>query len=74
MAKYYVSSGSLNRVIGRDTHREAARDAIRDHIITGGRIDEYGDITEVSETGFSFKPDEGMFFSTEKLLTEIGVL
>ena len=74
MAKFYVSTGTMERVISRDSHREAAKDAILQDIIEGGRIDSYGDFTEVSETGFSFKPDEGIFFSTPRLLTEIGVL
>lgn len=74
MAKYYVSSGALSRVISRKTAKEAARDAILDDIIRGGHIGHYGHLTEVSETGFSFKEEEGVFFSTNNLLTEIGVL
>ena len=68
MPKYYVSSGRFEKVISRSSPREAAFDALKQDILSGGDSKKYGDFTEVSETGFAYKPNEGFFFITPKLI------
>ncbi len=68
MPKYYVSTGSFRRAISRNCPRDAAIDALKQDISAGGDHKEYGNVTEVSEIGFKFKPNEGIFFPTPNLL------
>lgn len=73
MPKFYVSTGSLNRVISRTNPKAAAKDAVLDDILNMGRIDKYGDVIEVNETGFKTTLETHVF-QTPRILTEIGVL
>jgi hypothetical protein len=78
MAKFYVSSGSLNRIVSTGTKtttaKDAAKSAILKDLLEGGRIDNYGGFTEVNETGFGMNVKDGLMFCTPRLLDEIGVL
>jgi len=75
MAKFYVSTKNMNRIVSTNVSaREAAKSAILQDLLEGGKVDGYGDLTEVNETGFAVNGRDGLMFSTPRLLTEIGVL
>lgn len=74
MTKWYVNTGRLACVIARNTAREAAVDAIKRDISSGGNMDDYGDVTEVNQSGQNFNPQEGKMFSTPALLQSMGVI
>lgn len=72
MTKWYVNTGRLATVISRQTPRAAAMEAIRRDISRGGCPHDYGNVTEVNETGQKINFKDGKFFLTPTLLSELG--
>lgn len=71
MPKYYIHSGDLKTVIDRPTQKQAVVDAFLRDAADAERL---GIITLVSETGFEGDKDDDVFYPTERLLGEVGLL
>ena len=72
MAKYYVTCGSVNMILDRETSRDAALDTCR-CIALNDDVLGLSSILKVSEMGYEAVHGEDVVFWTEDLLADAGV-
>jgi len=71
--KYYVTSGDLEEIVVSNSPKEAALIAVQRKFNKTNENFALGVVTQISETGFMSSNDDDLYWTTSKILEELGL-